>query len=181
MSWEAVGALAELVGAAVVVASLVYLGIQVRQTNLQSEASAQSDWMSGWNDAIRGWSADDRTIEAMRTGFSDFDAMSPSQQAVFHMQLAALTNQWALCAELRERGLVPTSVFDGCTDVVVSVHSTPGGRTFLERNASTTPRGPELLEMVAAGKRSLPPITQVFPWWGLGDGSAGSAPPSGAV
>lgn len=165
MNWEALGSIAEVVGVLVVLPSLLYLAIQVKQTNLQAEASAQADWMNGWNAAIKGWIASPETIEAMQTGFSDLDALPPAQAALFHMHLAALTNQWVLGAELYDRGLLPESVYDGATSVVVSVHSTPGARAFLQRNAKATPRGPQLLELVENPSSALAPITDVFPWW----------------
>ena len=75
MNWDALGAMAEAIGALLVIASLVYLSIQVRQSNKEAEASAQSTWISGWNEAIKGWIKDDITIEAMRNGFDDFDSL----------------------------------------------------------------------------------------------------------
>ena len=38
MSWDALGAIAELVGATAVIASLLYLGVQIRASNKQSRA-----------------------------------------------------------------------------------------------------------------------------------------------
>lgn len=166
MNWEAVGAVANLVAAGAVVASLLYLGIQVRQTNRQAEAAAQVEWIKGWNEVIKAWIHDTETISAVRNGFQDIGSLSDDEMAVFHMHLAAMTNHWLLASELYERGLLPDSLYRGCTDVVVSVHSTPGGRKFLERNADATPRGPELLQLVESQEGRLPPITEVFPWWG---------------
>ena len=40
MNWDAIGAIGEIIGAAAVVAALMYLSIQTRQANLLARASA---------------------------------------------------------------------------------------------------------------------------------------------
>ena len=57
------------------------------------------------------------------------------------------------------------SIYDGATDVVLSVFATRGGRMYLERSADVTPRGRQLLELAQSKERSSKPITEVFPWW----------------
>lgn len=165
MNWDAVGALAELLAAIVVVISLVYLALQVRQMNLQAEATAHADWLIGWNATIKGWTADAETIETLRKGWHDFDSLTKTQKAVFHLQHSALINHWLLAAQLCDRRLLPESIYQGATEVLISIHSTNGGRVVLERNASATPRGVELLDMVNSGSGSLPPISVLYPWW----------------
>jgi len=46
MNWDALGAIAELVGAVAVITSIVYLAAQVRQTRLQLQAQAEDNIMS---------------------------------------------------------------------------------------------------------------------------------------
>ena len=43
MSWDAIGAVAELIGAIAVIVSIVYLAAQVRQTRLQLQAQAEDN------------------------------------------------------------------------------------------------------------------------------------------
>jgi hypothetical protein len=52
MNWEAIGAIGEIVGATAVVASLLYLAVQMRRnaqearvTNRQAITRANNDWM----------------------------------------------------------------------------------------------------------------------------------------
>jgi hypothetical protein len=165
MNWDAVGALAEVAAAVVVVISIVYLASQVRQTNLQAQAAAHADWLIGWNATIKGWIESPETVSILQRGWADFDSLSHGEQAIFHLHHSALTNHWLLAGQLCDRGLLPESIYQGATEVLISVHSTPGGRAVLERNAPATPRGPELLAMVEAGEGSLPPINELYPWW----------------
>lgn len=165
MNWEAVSAIAAVVGALVVMVSVVYLATQVRQANLQAQGSAHADWLIAWNDTIKGWITDQETIEVLRRGWSDFDSLSKTQQAIFHLHHSALINQWLLAAQLCDRGLLPKSIYEGVTEILISVHSTSGGRVVLERNAQGTPRGEELLQLVRSNSGKLPAITVLFPWW----------------
>lgn len=48
MSWDAIGAVAELIGAAGVVASLVYLSVQIRANTRATRASASFEAIHSW-------------------------------------------------------------------------------------------------------------------------------------
>lgn len=172
MNWEAVGAVGEIIGAAVVMVSVVYLALQVKhanaqveQTNLQAQGTAYADWFNGWNEILKGWAADESTIEALRIGFDDFDALSNTQKAIFSIQLGAAANHWVLAGELSSRGLLPASLYEMATEVMVSLFSTPGGLAFLKFAENSFPNGPELLARVESGTAALPPWTVLSPWW----------------
>jgi hypothetical protein len=169
VSWDAIGAIGELVGALVVVVSVVYLAIQLRQSNKHAEASSEVAWFDGWNNVLNGWISDDDTMTAIRTGLHDFDQLSKSQQAIFHMRIGTMVNHWVLAGNLCDKGLLSRDHSDRCTDFVPSVLSTPGGLQYWEKDAFATPRGPELLELLKSSERSVPPISDVMPWWSVDD------------
>ena len=134
VNWDAVGAVSEALGAVVVMASLVYLALQVKhanrqvtQANLQAQGSAHAEWYIGWNDIIRGWIRDRDTVQIMQRGFDSFDDLPSVEQAIFAQQMAALINHWALAADLADRQLLQDSVRDGAGEIVLSVCSTRGG------------------------------------------------------
>ena len=148
MNWEAIGAISELVATVTVVITLVYLASQIRQSNIQAQGDAHANWLTTWNDTIKGWIRDRDTVQIMQRGFSDFSALSRVEQAIFTHQVAAMINHWHLAADLIDRGLLGQQLYSGATDVVLSVCSTKGGRQYLESNADAFPRGRQLLEMV---------------------------------
>jgi hypothetical protein len=165
MNWDAVSAIAEVIGGIVVVFSLLYFAAQFRQANNHAQASSQAIFMEGWNNAIKSWVQDSATVSVIRSGFKDFDRLSNDDQAVFHMQIAAVHNQWVLAAALYEKDMIPESLYQGATDVMVSIYSTTGGRMFLEKNMLLTPRGEELVRLVESNSNEVKPIVEVFPWW----------------
>lgn len=165
MNWDSISAFADIIAAIAVIISLIYLAVQVKQSNQQAEASAQSDWMTSWNEAIQGWISDEATVEVFRHGFSNFGALPETQKAIFQQKLAAVTNQWILAAQLHDSGQFPSTLFDTVTDLLVSVYSTPGGLELLEITAPGFPRGNELLQLARNKKGRIPPFTALFPWW----------------
>ncbi len=165
MNWEAVGALGEVFGGLIVMVSLIYLAIQIRQSNRHAEASADVAWMSGWNQVLNGWVDDDRTIETLQAGFEDFDKLTKAQQALFQVRIGAMVNHWVLADQLKDKGLLATKIYDEVTDIVVCVLSTPGGLQYWERDAAATPNGAWLLQLVRENPKGLPQITDLFPWW----------------
>jgi hypothetical protein len=89
LDWNAIGAAAEVVSAVGVVASLIYLGLQIRDSNresriaanaeiareyrgflqfLSSDSSRQSLWMRAWGDADPNLSDEERNEILVLTG-----------------------------------------------------------------------------------------------------------------
>ena len=165
MNWGAVAATAELAGLIAVVVSLVYIGIQTKQTNDHVTASSEMDWIDSWNQILNSWVSDERTTDIIRRGFHSFNSLEPSEQAVFHMRIGALVNQWLVVQKLSEKNLVGLDIADEATKVVVSALSTPGGFEFFEYDWKLFPGGAELMELVVASKDKNPNFTDVLPWW----------------
>lgn len=175
VNWEAVGAVAEGLGAIFVVLSVVYLASQVKQANLQGQGVAHTDWLTTWNETIKGWVTDRDTVQVLQRGFDDFHSLSRVEQAIFHQQVAALINHWHLAADLSERGLLSEAIYGAATQVVLSVCSTPGAEYFLRSAPEAFPRGPQLVHMLDSGRAKLPPFNVMAPWWSAsGDLSDGA-------
>ena len=87
MNWDAIGAVSELIGAVAVVATLIYLAVQIRQNT----KSVQSTNFSTWMDAIHG-------INHVHLEISDFldDALNARRELTadeywkFHIHQARL-------------------------------------------------------------------------------------------
>jgi len=174
MNWEAISALGQLLGAVVVMVSLIYLALQVKAATLQAEGSAHAEWFYSWNETLKGWTADESIMQTLRQGFDDFGGLSKSQKSVFSMQMAAALNHWELAGDLSRRGLIPRPFYDHVTEWMLMVFSTPGALTFLEGAARGFPNGPDLLSRVRSGQGRLPLWTEIAPWW-----SESSDEPSG--
>ncbi|MGE0159948.1 MAG: hypothetical protein AB7T31_11110 [Gemmatimonadales bacterium] len=65
MDWTMVGALGEVGGAVAVVASLLYVGRQVRQNNRIARAEAYREITMGWAQLLHRWADDPPTAKAL--------------------------------------------------------------------------------------------------------------------
>jgi hypothetical protein len=167
MNWDAISAIAEVLGATAVVVSLIYVASQIKQANVQAQGEAHSNWLTAWNDTIKGWTENRDTVAVMQRGFTDFSALSNVDQAIFAQQVAALINHWHLAADLADRGLIDDRLYLKARDVILSVCATQGGREYFEANYSGFPRGEQLMELVRSNQGTLPPWNVLAPWWAV--------------
>jgi AraC-like DNA-binding protein len=178
INWEAVGALGQVLGSLIVVVSVIYLAIQIRQANQHAEATAEIAWMEGWNRVLEGWVTDLDTMRALRSGFREFNRSDKTDQAVFQMRVGGLVNQWILARRLADKKLMTRDISDMATDVIVSILRTSGGLQYWERDSEATPYGVELLQRARSEDNRLPAFTDIFPWWDEGVEQGQEAPAS---
>ena len=81
MNWEAAGALGEIIGAAAVVLSLIYLGSQVRTQNRESRLAAMHEIAEAFRDATRVIATLEFTELAFRAG-QEFESLSSAEKVV---------------------------------------------------------------------------------------------------
>ena len=165
MNWDAIGAIGEFVGGVVVIVTIVYLALQLRHSNQQAQASAELQWTRDLNELWDRWSRQE-VIEVIRSGFDDFHALAPDQQAVFQMQVGSIVNHLTTGRRLAERGLLPKAFGDTVEDLLVAILSTKGGMQYWEYDAKGTPEGDDIMRRVQSPQRPTPKFDELFPWWG---------------
>ena len=164
MNWEAVIAIVEVVGLIAIVASLLYVGAQTKQANDHATAASTIAWMDGWNRALSDFANDEVTSAALRKGFRRFNGLSKHEQAVFHVRIGTMINQWLLAQQLAENNLIPDEIPIEASKFVVAILSTPGGLEYWEHDSKATPRGEELLDMAKRSIGEQPNILEILPW-----------------
>ena len=85
MNWEAIGAIAEAVGAAGVIASLVYLGTQIRSNTRAAKAAAYEQALTGGRDINLAVIAHSGLFETMvrRWGLTDQEQIDRTREGLF--------------------------------------------------------------------------------------------------
>ena len=86
MNWEAIGALGEIIGALAVVASLLFVGVQVRRTNLDAKARASELWTVNYRDLL--FNAASNSDEISR-GYRSFSKLNDGEKMQFHIWMSA--------------------------------------------------------------------------------------------
>jgi hypothetical protein len=86
LSWEAAGAIGEIIGAAAVVVSLVYLASQIRTQNREARAASVHQVLHEYSEAI-SLLLEPEMADIWALAHEDFDSLSPSQRLRFMIYL----------------------------------------------------------------------------------------------
>ena len=130
MDWEALSAVAEIAGVVLVVVSLVYLAIQVRQSNEMALAESERELLESWANAVAGISADDRTTDIFHRGMDDFDGLSNIEKTRFSVIMQRLVNTYIAAVRLDAKSLVGSEEVEIFGDICLAMILTPGGRQW---------------------------------------------------
>jgi len=93
MNWDAVGAVAELIGALGVIASLIYLAIQIRQNSQSVKAESVRELLSQSSDLFLGAATSPELIKAS-VGRLPEDQMMTEDQHRLNMLAAAMFSKF---------------------------------------------------------------------------------------
>lgn len=130
MDWEAVGVLAEVVGATGVIITLIYLAVQIRQNTNQLRGEAIATVNEAEVTLLRDFRDDLDLISAYVNASHDWDSVTPQQQARAHAHLIAWTRNSELAYNLWSSNALPESIYKTREDTIVSIISAPGSRKW---------------------------------------------------
>ena len=94
MNWDAIGAVGEIVGAAAVVISLVYLAIQMRSQNRETRLSTINSSLTAWNSLLALIADNSELADIWNRGLKN-EVLSEDQEARFR----AFANSYLRVAE----------------------------------------------------------------------------------
>ena len=90
MNWEAIGAVAEAIGAAGVILTLGYLAIQIRRSNLLATAESHRFYQQVATPAIMGIAQDPELARIFREGLANRDSLPVDDRIRFDMLMGQL-------------------------------------------------------------------------------------------
>ena len=90
MNWDAIAAVAEAVGAAGVIATLGYLAIQIRRSNLLATTESIRYAQTASNPTILAIAQDPDLARVFREGLRDRDSLSADERVRFDMVMGAM-------------------------------------------------------------------------------------------
>ena len=131
MNWEAIGAIGELAGAGAVVATLVYLSLQIRENSRQlrvTSINAMNELINYGFDPIY---SSDRNTDAWLTGLSAPDELSEQDRQLFELFMGRLMNSFQTAMTQHGQEGLGQRDFERYMGVYKGVLETPGGQRWL--------------------------------------------------
>ena len=128
MNWDAIGAVGEIVGAAGVVFSLVYLAIQIRQNSNSTKSAAGQAVLIMLNEAANIGASSPENARIMIRGQTDFESLSEDQKLQFALWMVSFYRSLDLAFQNYSKGLIEESAWRGYAFQLESFMSSPSAR-----------------------------------------------------
>jgi hypothetical protein len=147
MNWEAVGAVAELLGAIGVIVSLLYLATQIRQNTRSVRMASQHDLMSEFRANVRALTQDPELGELFRNGLQDPEELSEADRARFGTQVASAVQIYEELYSHYRAGLVERDFWESRKQNLFYYMSLPGVSAWWRGEAILLPgrRGSDMV------------------------------------
>lgn len=138
MNWDAIGALAEMIGAAAVFGSLIYLAVQIRHSSnhfrAQIEDELQTRAFQAYDPFYEGQNAD--IVDRGLSGEELVGGENLTFDLLMHRQLAVIQT----VSQRAESGHLDPELLDGYISHFRLIFvSRPGGRKWVENHIETMP------------------------------------------
>ncbi len=137
MNWDAVGAVAEGLGALVIIVSILYLSRQIRESTKYASAEAERHIQESFMALHNSLSTDGEAFAAFRKSLACFDDLSDAEKAHAHIKFNLFINHLEMVLRMKAKGLVDTDIVDTYGNVAVGILSTPGGQEYWKRSGHT--------------------------------------------
>lgn len=132
MNWEAIGALAEVLGSVAVLVTLVYLAVQTRSINKQSQAEARYAFVDAMAEINTVIAQSKETASVWRRGLDDVASLDEDEKMQFAMFVGQYANLWSVMHQLHRDSQLPETQWQIVRNDIASILKTDGGRYFWE-------------------------------------------------
>ena len=157
MNWQAIAAVAEAVGAIAVVASLLYLAVQVRQNTRQSRLGAQQAMVAELGMALQAQAQDREFATLLAKGLQSLESLDPVERVRFLSHVGHLLRLYEAVYFYHAEGTLDDRIWKGFEAAIADVMSYPGmqAAVALRRHHFSDDFG-EYLAAVASRKTAAP-------------------------
>ena len=171
MNWEALAAFGEVSGALAVVASLIFVGYQLRQGQSIERAKAQRDLLVQGREWMAIPGREEQNFEAIRSCLRDFDGASEFDKARFNGWAFDILLIMEQAFYMHRDGFLNDGSFYRFEQVLLSITRTRGGGQWwqLSYNVVGTDVGEYLTKRIDELGDSIPPYDELFPYMRTGD------------
>ncbi len=130
MNWDAIGAISEIMGAFLVLITLIYLSIQIRNNTKEVKSENAHRITDSFNQLNLLVASNERLAALWPKGMADYDDLSDPQKISFgFMQLAAFRIYDSLYYQI-QRGTGNEQLWEGELNTIRWLFSSPGMRAW---------------------------------------------------
>jgi hypothetical protein len=126
MNWEAIGAVGEIVGAIAVIATLIYLAVQIKESAQASRSAAVTDATTPMLSFYQELGSNPQTSELFLEGMTNPDSLSRHAQYQFIMLTHFAFLGFQRCFFLAQEGTLDVGIRDSIGTAVHAVNQMPG-------------------------------------------------------
>lgn len=128
MNWDAIGAIAEVLGAVAVLVTLIYLSFQLRQSNRLAEAQSQRDLLN--LDVFTPIVTDPNLTSEFRACLNRYEEQDSDVKTRFSFLMANFHTQMESVFRMYGQGLYAEVSYKGWLTWYNSLLNTPGGAAW---------------------------------------------------
>ena len=133
MSWDAIGAISETIGAIAVVISLIYVAVQINKNTNLAKSEYHTTSVSG-SARFHHWkSANEVNARIYATGMNDFRSLNLHERVILDGVLLDLVLMFRDIQEAHERGFMELDTYDAWVRFVGANLGMPGGKMWWEQ------------------------------------------------
>ena len=158
MNWEAIGAVAELLGAVAVLATLVYLARQIRQSRDAVESASAETVLSNMNAAYQNAATSSELGRVLFAGQENMDALTDEEKGQFVFWFFGYFRTLELAYHHYLAGNFNESMWEGYARHTQSLVITSGVKQYWEmRKDVFSPEFANYIDELAKGESSAVP------------------------
>ena len=131
------GNIGEFLGSVLVFVTLIYLAIQTRNINKQSQAEARYAFVDAMAEINVGIGQSKQTASVWRRGLESVESLDEDERMQFFMFVGQYANSWAVMYQLYQERMLPDTQWMIVRNDVVSILSSDGGKSFWETGGKT--------------------------------------------
>jgi hypothetical protein len=146
MNWDAIGAVAEVFGAAAVLVTLIYFSLQIRQSNSLAEAQSQRELLT--LDTFAPLVADPTLAAEFRACLNRYEEQDPEVKTRFWFLVMNFHLQMESVFRMKQKGLIAELSYKGWLTWYIGLISTPGGAVWWTETSGIF--APDLVEALEA-------------------------------
>ncbi|MCW5518092.1 hypothetical protein [Muriicola sp. Z0-33] len=133
MNWEAIIAVAELIGLVFIILSVFYLAKQVKLGNKQTITDSLSDAIKLYIEQYNNSYGTEKNVVFMRKALNDYTCLSQDEKGRLFSIIIGYVGAWDNLHTKYQAGFLPKVTYNSITVAFASLLQTPGGLACIKQ------------------------------------------------